>query len=218
MITIRIDLDGQERTPFRCNHAWCCPMIISDVTIDRSLPGALSSRMSASGWTQFCDKIDEALTFIGESKRKVLECPIISIVPIIGWYTEWKRHQLIRAQLQEAKNDVKVLCRAESDKIPGVSFRLREEEHIIPFQIVDSYNPDYSTYVTLYIECSISDSPSTMERGSLVATLPVAMVVSEVFDNNNKSASERLAELEDIKGMLTEKEYNSKRTAILASV
>ena len=217
MSTIRIDLDGQERKPFRCNHAWCCPMIISDVTIDRSLPGALSSHMSASAWTQFCDKIDEALTLIGESKRKVRECPIISIVPIIGWYTEWKRHQLFRAQLQRAENDVKILCRTEGDKMQGVSFHLREEEHIIPNSRYDD-SDYYSTYVTLYIECSVSDSPSMMERGSLVATLPVAMAVSEVFNNNNKRASERLAELEDIKGMLTEKEYNSKRTAILASV
>lgn len=174
--------------------------------------------MSASAWTQFCDKIDEALTLIGESKRKVRECPIISIVPIIGWYTEWRKHQLFRAQLQEAEYDVEILCRAESDKMPGVSFRLRDEEHIIPNSNYGDDSDYYSTYLTLYIECSVSDSPSMMERGLLVATLPVAMAVSEVFHNNNKSASERLAELEDIKGMLTEKEYNSKRTAILVSV
>ena len=66
MSTIRIDMDGQNQRP-----KICCS-IVSNVTIDRSLPGALSSHMSASAWTQFCDDIDEVLTPIGEeSKRKM---------------------------------------------------------------------------------------------------------------------------------------------------
>ena len=59
MSTIRIDIDGQAR-------GQCLFFNVSDITIDRRLPGALNSHMSASVWTQFCDKIDEALTSIGE--------------------------------------------------------------------------------------------------------------------------------------------------------
>jgi hypothetical protein len=99
--------------------------------------------------------------------------------------------------------------------MPGVSFHLREEEHLR----YSSGSTDgsvvagmYVSHVTQYIECSVSASPSMMELGSLAT--PVAMAVPEVF-TTKMSAAERLAGLEDIKGMLTEKEYNSKRRAIL---
>jgi len=232
MSTIRIEMDGQGR-------GQCSNFVASDVTIDRSLPGALNSHMSASVWDQFCDKIDEALTPIGEIKRKVKKNVIIiaavyilssvaasfisSIVDnsismyvlysFIAFFTVvvvvvvCRRTQRLRAQLQEVKEDVKILCRTEGDKMPGVSFHLREEEE---HYRVSSSDGTYVHVTHYYIECSVSAIPSMMERG-LLAT-PVAMAVSEVF---YKSAAERLAGLEDIKGMLTEKEYNSKRRKIL---
>mmetsp|Transcript_21852 Transcript_21852/g.32419 ORF Transcript_21852/g.32419 Transcript_21852/m.32419 type:complete len:107 (+) Transcript_21852:316-636(+) len=98
--------------------------------------------------------------------------------------------------------------------MPGFSFHLREEEHLR----YSSGSSDgsivagmYVSHVTHYIECSVSASPSMVELGSL--TTPVAMAAPEVCTNNK--SGEKLAGLEDIKGMLTEKEYNSKRRAIL---
>lgn len=44
---------------------------VSDVTIARFLPDALTSHVSASDWTQFCDTIDEALSPIGEIRREI---------------------------------------------------------------------------------------------------------------------------------------------------
>ena len=242
MSTIRIDIDGQAR-------GQCLFFNVSDITIDRSLPGALNSLMSASAWTQFCDKIDEALTSIGEIKRNLQKNAIIfaavyillSVIfsvalltmldnnislifllltsGFIGSFTVVVlvivciKNQRVRAQLQEAKEDVKKLCRTEGDKMPGVSFHLREEEHLrYSSGSSDTAAGMYVSHVTQYIECSVSASPSMMELGSLAT--PVAMAVPEVF-TTKMSAAERLAGLEDIKGMLTEKEYNSKRRAIL---
>ena len=243
MSTIRIDIDGQAR-------GQCLFFNVSDITIDRRLPGALNSHMSASVWTQFCDKIDEALTSIGEIKRNLQKNYIIfaavlflfsvifnvlwtmvdiNNISLIFWLLSGSigsftvvvlvivciKTQRVGAQLQEAKDDVKKLCITEGDKIPGVSFHLREEEHLR----YSSGSTDgsvvagmYVSHVTQYIECSVSASPSMMELGSLAT--PVAMAAPEVF-TTKMSAAERLSGLEDIKGMLTEKEYNSKRRAIL---
>ena len=237
MSTIRIDIDGQAR-------GQCLFFNVSDITIDRRLPGALNSHMSASVWTQFCDKIDEALTSIGEIKRNLQKNAIIfaavyillcvaffiltmvdTNISLIFWLLIGSaigsvmvmvfciKSQRVRAQLQEAKDDVKKLCRTEGDKMPGVSFHLREEEHLrYSSGSSDTAAGMYVSHVTQYIECSVSASPSMMELGSLAT--PVAMAVPEVF-TTKMSAAERLAGLEDIKGMLTEKEYNSKRRAIL---
>lgn len=239
MSTIRIDIDGQAR-------GQCLFFNVSDITIDRRLPGALNSHMSASVWTQFCDKIDEALTSIGEIKRNLQKSAIIfaavyillcvaffiltmvdTNISLIFWLLIGSaigsvmvmvfciKSQRVRAQLQEVEEDVKKLCITEGDKMPGVSFHLREEEHLR----YSSGSTDgsvvagmYVSHVTQYIECSVSASPSMMELGSLAT--PVAMAAPEVF-TTKMSAAERLAGLEDIKGMLTEKEYNSKRRAIL---
>jgi hypothetical protein len=239
MSTIRIDIDGQAR-------GQCLFFNVSDITIDRRLPGALNSHMSASVWTQFCDKIDEALTSIGEIKRNLQKNAIIfaavyillcvaffiltmvdTNISLIFWLLIGSaigsvmvmvfciKSQRVRAQLQEVEEDVKKLCITEGDKIPGVSFHLREEEHLR----YSSGSTDgsvvagmYVSHVTQYIECSVSASPSMMELGSLAT--PVAMAAPEVF-TTKMSAAERLSGLEDIKGMLTEKEYNSKRRAIL---
>jgi hypothetical protein len=239
MSTIRIDIDGQAR-------GQCLFFNVSDITIDRRLPGALNSHMSASVWTQFCDKIDEALTSIGEIKRNLQKNAIIfaavyillcvaffiltmvdTNISLIFWLLIGSaigsvmvmvfciKSQRVRAQLQEVEEDVKKLCITEGDKMPGVSFHLREEEHLR----YSSGSTDgsvvagmYVSHVTQYIECSVSASPSMMELGSLAT--PVAMAAPEVF-TTKMSAAERLAGLEDIKGMLTEKEYNSKRRAIL---
>jgi hypothetical protein len=239
MSTIRIDIDGQAR-------GQCLFFNVSDITIDRRLPGALNSHMSASVWTQFCDKIDEALTSIGEIKRNLQKNAIIfaavyillcvaffiltmvdTNISLIFWLLIGSaigsvmvmvfciKSQRVRAQLQEVEEDVKKLCITEGDKMPGVSFHLREEEHLR----YSSGSTDgsvvagmYVSHVTQYIECSVSASPSMMELGSLAT--PVAMAAPEVF-TTKMSAAERLSGLEDIKGMLTEKEYNSKRRAIL---
>lgn len=237
MSTIRIDIDGQAR-------GQCLFFNVSDITIDRRLPGALNSHMSASVWTQFCDKIDEALTSIGEIKRNLQKNAIIfaavyillcvaffiltmvdTNISLIFWLLIGSaigsvmvmvfciKSQRVRAQLQEVEEDVKKLCITEGDKMPGVSFHLREEEHLrYSSGSSDTAAGMYVSHVTQYIECSVSASPSMMELGSLAT--PVAMAAPEVF-TTKMSAAERLSGLEDIKGMLTEKEYNSKRRAIL---
>jgi hypothetical protein len=237
MSSIRIEIDDQRLVKFcsGCRRR-------TDVTIDRTFPGALSSHMSASAWTQFCNKIDEALTTIGEVHLKMRKnglmnlafiplavglgagvalagkIPLVILIGIVGVLfmvvvavIECKQKRFVKAQLEEMKEDIKTCCRTEGDNMNGVSFHLKEEEHYRTGADGDNLYT-YLSHVTLYIECSVSASPSMMEQGSLLTPVVALPVSDEVL---YKSTAARLAGLEDIKGMLTEKEYNRKRRAIL---
>lgn len=140
-----------------------------------------------------------------------------------------EQSNIIKADLQRVVNE-------ESERRYQVSFHLREEVYTT-FEYHSGtehrrggYRPvQRSLY---YIECVINNtvSAATVPLGAeVVETTFATPVAPSAFDtlaaetgvsagHGQKSAVERLQELEAVKGMLSEKEYNQKRSAILATL
>lgn len=162
----------------------------------------------------------------------VLGLLMVFVPAAVGCYTAkmaTEQSNIIKADLQRVVNE-------ESERRYEVSFHLREEVyttfeyHSGTEHRSGGYRPvQHSLY---YIECVINStvSAATVPLGAeVVETTFAAPVAPSAFDTlaaetgastgyGKKSAVERLQELEAVKGMLSENEYNQKRSAILATL
>lgn len=142
----------------------------------------------------------------------------------------------------EVIEEVRTILSAESSKSPCVSFHLKEDETLH----ISSYSSSrfrISTRLKYYIECYVNDgSAGVLQQGETVvtnATLVTATAVQatpvSMFDNlannaeagtltgnennnDSKTSLERLQELEALKSLITEDEYNRKKAEILDSI
>ena len=162
----------------------------------------------------------------------VLGLLMVFVPAAVGCYTAkmaTEQSNIIKADLQRVVNE-------ESERRYEVSFHLREEVyttfeyHSGTEHRSGGYRPvQHSLY---YIECVINStvSAATVPLGAeVVETSYATPVAPSAFDTlaaetgasagyGQKSAVERLQELEAVKGMLSENEYNQKRSAILATL
>lgn len=162
----------------------------------------------------------------------VLGLLMVFVPAAVGCYTAkmaMEQSNIIKADLQRVVNE-------ESERRYEVSFHLREEVyttfeyHSGTEHRSGGYRPvQRSLY---YIECVINNtvSAATVPLGAeVVETSYATPVAPSAFDTlaaetgasagyGQKSAVERLQELEAVKGMLSENEYNQKRSAILATL
>lgn len=162
----------------------------------------------------------------------VLGLLMVGIPAGIGCYTvrmTTEESNAIKADLQRVVNE-------ESERKYQVSFHLREEvyttfvHHSGTEHRSGGYRPVQSSLY--YIECVINStvSAATVPLGAEVVESTFATPVApSAFDTlaveagvstgyGQKSAVKRLEELEAVKGMMSENEYNQKKSAILATL
>ena len=132
----------------------------------------------------------------------------------------------------EARNAMKKVCEETSAMHPGISFHIRDQMVFMGYSRRNynndngyGYNSGYDANYshTNYIEVYVTDgtTPATAGvQGYLAPTsLPSAPpVVAAVAEGVVKSPQERMRELEGMRGMLTEDEYQAKRAEILSDV
>ena len=137
----------------------------------------------------------------------------------------------------EARNKMKKVCEETSALHQGISFHIRDEMRFMGYR-GGSYNNGYNNngyntggyrsnnvdvLNTNYIEVYVAEAgEATPAQGYFgpVSTIPRAPVLAvvEEANTNAKTPEERMRELQKMKGMLTEDEYQAKRAEILSDV
>lgn len=218
--------------------------ILDQRRIDRSpMPASLVSFYSNEEWNNFCNKVDRVLTELDNSNGlKGKECVILTVVlgaliplyifvgrPFVGFgliadvicaltamslvtgYIKWAKDRAIAAIWRKVDG----ILVEESKRKERVSFHLKTEKS--QEMSADSYRVRIYHSYTQYIECQVAPA----------AFIPVAF---DTFQDNNhsigeeaksnvndsRSVKQRLAELEDVKEMLSEQEYEEQKRAILS--
>lgn len=182
--------------------------------------------------------INTVISFQYEENREYRIVPafvvagfLIIVVPVLVALPAGKK---ITAESDLIKEDLQRIINEQSARRPDVSFHLREDlETTFAYEGTGSRNRIDNYTITqkalMYIECVIDNTlTATVPMGGEVEATIVTPVVTafdtlaaEVGMNGRKehiSAAERLKELEATKDILSEEEYNQKKSAILASI
>jgi len=122
-----------------------------------------------------------------------------------------------------AMREVETVCEDISKQYSALSFHIRFEYIVYRryggYYAGNNYNHHHhrgtSTHTTNYIEVNIADVESRGDMG--IASAP-PLVTASLVGGTEKSAAERLSELDNIRGMLSEDEYERKRKEILDSL
>ena len=119
--------------------------------------------------------------------------------------------------------EVEAVCDDISKQYSALSFHVRFEYIVYRryggYYAGNNHNHHHhrgtSTHTTNYIEVNIADVESRGDMG--IASAP-PLVTASLVGGTEKSAAERLSELDNIRGMLSEEEYERKRKEILDSL
>ena len=134
----------------------------------------------------------------------------------------------------EARNEMKKVCEETSAMHPGISFHIRDQMVFMGYSRRNygnnnngygGYNSGYDANYshTNYIEVYVTDGTApaaTTATGVYIppTSMPSAPPVVAAVAEGIKSPQERMRELEGMRSMLTEDEYQAKRAEILSDV
>lgn len=145
--------------------------------------------------------------------------PLILMVGLMG--TQCWAASRGRAAMRE----VEAVCEDISKQYSALSFHVRFQYIVYgryggsTYYAGNNHNHHHhrgtSTHTTNYIEVNIADVESRGDMG--IASAP-PLVTASLVGGTEKSAAERLSELDNIRGMLSEEEYERKRKEILDSL
>lgn len=156
---------------------------------------------------------------------------ILFIIPIVFFLATAATSRHLFHSMSKIKTELERICKNTSDKQPFLSFHIRYEMH--PRYYMNSYNSSHNGsnyHTTQYIEVLINDQNINMDPEIVI---PEATVVSatniepsapyvddlEAAENKkNNTPEERLQTLEQMKHLLTQKEYENKRAEILSEI
>jgi hypothetical protein len=121
----------------------------------------------------------------------------------------------VMTKVRKALSDLEMVCSEESSKYSNLSFHLRD----------DRVYTGRSVVAINYIEVSMGSAPST-ENAAPVATtnssgsfsLFSQMATGAGVSTGGRNVAERLKELEGIRSLISEEEYNQKRSSILSDI
>ena len=127
-----------------------------------------------------------------------------------------------------AMREVEAVCEDISKQYSALSFHVRFEYFVYRrYGGYNSYGNNHTTYhhggtssyTTNYIEVNIADVEARgVTRGDMGIASAPPLITASVVGGAERSAAERLAELDNIRGMLSDEEYDRKRKEILDSL
>lgn len=203
--------------------------LCANAGIDRTKPAVLKPYLNDIEWMQFCNKVNGAIAPIHNSRRCALTLfgltfvsffvvivagffadnspgPILFAIPAGMMAVTLLTFLFAAAKGKTVQSNIQRVCDEISDKKTDLNFHVRYEGHY--------RHGDIRSRGTQYIEVSTGGATTT-------DTSPAGMLAqleALTKTNNPASAADRLAELDKMKDMLTEEEYNKKRTDILSAV
>ena len=133
----------------------------------------------------------------------------------------------------EARNAMKKVCEETSAMHPGISFHIRDQMVFMGYSrrnynnnngygYNSGYDANYShtNYIEVYVTDGTTPAAATTATGVYIppTSMPSAPPVVMAEVEGVKSPQERMRELEGMRPMLTEDEYQAKRAEILSDV
>eukprot|EP00956_Cyclotella_meneghiniana_P000335 scaffold389_cov62-Cyclotella_meneghiniana.AAC.9 len=165
-------------------------MFGGSIAVSRSMPAILNDRISSYAWTSICDDIDRALEPLNDAMKRLIST--------------------------QSQAEMKKVCEDLSAKHQGVSFSLRDE------QVLVNNGNRVKMQARSYIEVSVVSNNEVPTATAVPAFNPA--VTSNQLDSFLgsgtviKSSVDRMRELEEMRGLLTDEEYQRKRAEILSAV
>jgi len=127
----------------------------------------------------------------------------------------------VMTKVRKTLSDLEIICNEESSKYSNLSFHLRDERF---------YTGRRSSVVINYIEVSIGSvssaaggsnpigDPSANSSSSGAFSLFSQMATGAGVSTAGRNVAERLKDLEGIRSLITEEEYNQKKKEILSGI
>jgi hypothetical protein len=121
------------------------------------------------------------------------------------------------------KDGMREVCEEASAMHTGVSFHVRERNEFLGYEYRGGNNNNNEFNVTMetncYIEVNVSDTHDLPTDQEYNVSAPSALVYpSAVAIGIAKAPEERMRELENMKGIFSEDEYQQKRAQILSDI
>jgi len=181
--------------------------------------------MYRAGWGIFLSMF-VLFGILGASSFGVVIYPFIGVL-IVGppiFIMCWVQ-RIVSPVTNKAMDDVRKILSDESGKRSNVSFHLKEDTHVTYHRGLNKRN----TTIVNYIECVVGFAaiPSGAAESTFSSPVATPAYVPSTFDaltttsdagSTGKTAAERLHELEGIKALITYREYDEKKKAILADL
>jgi len=235
----RIDFDGQA-------SGGCLPS--GNVTINRTIPTILDGQLSISSWTLFCEDIDRALQPLTSIKKKFGIVAIIksfatlslfiffmlafipfdynpdrnvfnrrwlliTLIPLGVFLALFFVSNSLTSRYEEMIEEVKKICTKKSNEHSSMTFHLRDDIFTQQARVLVSAR---GTSRTHYIEVIVGDGRETnvsnLEAG--FNTIPSVAIESR----GQTRVAQRLQELDGIRSLITEQEYQQKKQDILSNI
>ena len=241
MPSARIEIDGQFSDSLVGFSGGCnpCPNV-NEVKICRSYPDILNDIMSEGEWIRFCEVIDRKLELVQEANKtyalftKMMSAFFLIMVIAAFVANALSFGDLILApvsfacflvvgfllyrgsmKLSSAINQLSSVCDEWTSKLPGVSFHIRDAT-----ELNGSRNRRPLTRkIYLEVETSTSNVQAKTDIESVATFSPLSPSnLLPTTRPEQKTAVERLMELDEMKPHLTNEEYEKKRSEILYGV
>jgi len=212
--------------------------------IDRAKPSILNPYMQDHEWEAFCDDIDAAM----ESVAKAMKCAMIFfgmtfatfclvflitfvvgfllrsfitgaffVLPVVSMFLAIGSILNAAAKSSKALGDMNRICKEASDRHPSLTFRVRYERYHYGYSFRTSGRRHPRTQTDHYIEVSVAEEAVVPTVQAVVLpTEPIS--ASAVEEGTAQTAQERMNDLESVKHLLSDEEYERKRAEIIASI
>jgi len=176
--------------------------------VDRSYPASiLNNYYSESQFISFCDRVDHTIaSFVGPRRAKYI-CfwSVLCCVLAPGSTFQWDKENT-----EKLNGQIRQICEDASRESSYVSFHLREPKVVGTVSGRDG--PATNKIVsTAHIEVIVSENHTSDPN----VTIPLE---SAAFPTSGYSPAARLAELDAMKHLLSDQEYERKRNEIVSSV
>jgi hypothetical protein len=211
----------QQLSTYMSINEWNC---FCD-TVDTALEPVMEFKKKLMGGFKSLGIIPFALLiiFIGISSTDILTPSDPGFVvmflcwPVITFGLFYCFFKKVHAGAAKLKEELANACINENKKRQGVTF--------VPKERVTTHirsNRKFSRTAVSYIECTVPSTGITMGNApaskSMFDTMATGFGAAAPASSGGRSAAERLQELEGIKALISEEDYNNKKDAILAQL
>jgi len=208
--------------------------IDNSVTIDKTFPPILVNRLSASSYSSFCDEIDRVLEPMSKITKDLAVTNLVTFVIFIGalalflvitlmdFFETFIRlilifgicalgsilsiygRKLFASRQQDVINNLEQVCTRKSTESQQISFQLNTNQTFEGFTRRGRARINSLRVLSISINVSPNAAAAAMDGFATTIMTP-----------GGTSTAQRLQELEGIKSVITEQEYQEKRRAIL---
>jgi len=198
-----------------------------DIRMDRTVPASIQTILSDKDWCEFCDQIDIITKPLGDTAGIFAELYFIILCSCWPCYSRREHSPISKACQMENQflSDINTACEEFSKKHLSLTIhhRTRTTEYGRESRRTDHYFDIFTTDDLLISGAAANGTPESeiMAVFDAVAVEVPSGSADQVYSmdaETDTSPAYRMRKLDQLKEIITEKEYEAKRNEILSSV